>query len=497
MNLWNKVVFVVVFSSIIMLNACQKDRVILEGDVSLDFSVDTLRFDTVFTEAGSATRFLKIYNNNSGTVKISNIKLNQGDNSFFRINVDGVPGNSINDVEILANDSLYIFAEVTIDPNMPLSSSPFVIEEYLKFDVNGNEQQVLMEAWGQNAVYLPSRSAQGRTNVLSCDLGEIALDSDIPYVIYGYLVIDSCHIVLPAGTRIYVHGGLTRDDEGATRQEGLIGVLPAGKISANGTLQEPVIIEGDRLEPEFENKLGQWNGIVLDGSKENNFTHTIVRNAIDGFVLYSGSEIKLENTQIYNSSRNGLVAFDSKVEAENCLIHTAGANSVALLDGGEHSFEYCTIVNFGNETEALVLDNIVCVAVNDEGECVEERLNILRSKFKNCIISGDDEDEIRLSNGNKSNQDAFDFSFTNCIVTVDELTDADQYPNFFENCTRCDNVVFSEEPLFLDADKADFRLDTMSVAIMNASPISDLLFDIEGNRRDATTPDIGCYEFQD
>jgi len=474
------------------MNACQKDKVILDGNVKIEFSVDTLRFDTVFTEVGSATKVLKIYNYNDGTVNISNIRLDRGGNSFFRINVDGTPGNEISNVEILANDSIYIFAEVTVDPDMPLSTSPFIIQEFLTFDVNGNEQQVLMEAWGQNANYIPSRTAQGFTSVISCDLQEIVFEDDKPYVIYGWLLIDSCHVILPAGTRIYVHGGVTRSNEGA-REEGLIGILPSGKISANGTVEEPVIIEGDRLEEEFANKLGQWNGISINGSKGNRFTNTIVRNAIDGIFLNTRSEIKLENTQIYNTSRYGIYSENSEIEAENCLIHTNGANSVALVNGGDYRFEYCTLGNFGNETEALLLQNFTCV---DE-DCNQVRLNNLKGIFKNCIIGGDDDDEISLLSGDKSRPQNFDYFFQNCIVTVDELTDAENYPDFFENCERCDNVNVLEEALFLDYEKADFHLDTMSVAIMNARPITDLLFDIEGSMRDANAPDIGCYEFQD
>ena len=485
-----------VSAAFILLNACQKDKVILDGNVNVAFSVDTLRFDTVFTEVGSATRFLKIYNNNNGTINISNIRLDKGDNSFFRLNVDGTPGNAISNVEILPNDSLYIFAEVTIDPDMPLSSSPFIIEEYLKIEVNGNEQQVLMEAWGQNANYIPSRDGQGFTTFISCDLQDVAFEDDKPYVIYGWLAIDSCHIILPAGTHIYVHGGVTRNEE-ETRQEGLIVVTSTGRITANGTAENPVIFEGDRLEEAFDNKLGQWNGISLQGSKGNVFNHTIIRNAVDGIFLDSKSSVKLENTQIYNTSRYGLFAFDSEVEAKNCLIHTNGANSVALLGGGDHTFEYCTIGNFGNETEALLLDNNICVEQNSEGECIDARLNGLKSRFKNCIIAGDDDDEILLNNGDKSRPAEFDYFFRNCIVTIDELLDADQYPNFFENCSPCDNVDVLDEALFLDHEKGDFHLDTMSVAIMKATPIAEVQFDLEGNMRDATDPDLGCYEFQD
>lgn len=491
MNLWNKAIFAMILASIIVLNACQKDRVILDGDVRLEFSADTLRFDTVFTSLGSATRILKLYNNNDGVINIENIRMDNGNNSFFRLNVDGIPGNSFSSVEILPNDSLYIFAEVTVDPDMPLSMSPFVIQEFLKMSINGNEQQVLFEAWGQNANYLPNRFAQGVTSIISCDLQDLVFDDPKPYVVYGWMLIDSCHVVLPAGTKIFVHGGITRTDEGS-REEGLIGILPAGRISANGTVDNPVIFEGDRLEEEFENNLGQWSGISFNGSKDNRLTHTIVKNAIDGIFVSQGAEIKLESTQVFNTSRLGIVGINSTIDAQNCLIHTNGANSVALVEGGDYRFEYCTIANYGNESEALLLDNIVCL----DDECENIRLNRLKSFFRNCIIAGDDDDEILLRNGDRSNTAQFDFFFQNSIVVVDELTDPDNFPNFFENCSSCDNVDISEEKLFLDQEKSIYLLDTMSVAEMNAIPVGDILFDLNGNMRDSNNPDIGCYEFQ-
>ena len=71
--------------------------------------------------------------NGSLTIGSAYSCLKNDPNSFFRINVDGITGNIAKDVEIAGKDSLYIFAEVTIDPDAPLSNSPFVIEDYLVF----------------------------------------------------------------------------------------------------------------------------------------------------------------------------------------------------------------------------------------------------------------------------------------------------------------------------------------------------------------------------
>ena len=137
--------------------ACDDESIIADSNAQLEFSLDTLRFDTVFTEIGSATRSFRIINPHSERIVISAIELGGETTNQFRLNIDGIPTSSATDVTILPNDSLWVFVEVTVNPDLPLSSSPFIIEEQVFFLTNGNEQVVQLEALGQNANYLPSR----------------------------------------------------------------------------------------------------------------------------------------------------------------------------------------------------------------------------------------------------------------------------------------------------------------------------------------------------
>ena len=154
---------VVLFSFIYVsttMFSCRKDEITTNPNSKLNFSTDTLLFDTVFTTLSSTTKRLKIYNRNSDKIIISSISIEKGANSQFRINVDGVSGNSHTNVEIDGNDSLFIFLEVTIDPNSILS--PFVVDDKIIFNTNGNKQSVQLLAWGQNAHYFtPKRYASG------------------------------------------------------------------------------------------------------------------------------------------------------------------------------------------------------------------------------------------------------------------------------------------------------------------------------------------------
>ena len=112
---------------ILLVIACRKtDDFTTDSAAKLAFSSDTLRFDTVFTSIGSATRSLKILNRNNKAVRISKIYLANKTKAVFNLNIDGVSGRSFTDVEVPAKDSIYVFAEVTINPNDPLDRKSVV-----------------------------------------------------------------------------------------------------------------------------------------------------------------------------------------------------------------------------------------------------------------------------------------------------------------------------------------------------------------------------------
>ena len=56
------------------------------------------------------------------------------------MNIDGVSGNSQNNIEIPAKDSIFIFLEVTIDPS--LNTTPYVLTDSLVFTTGTEKQDV-------------------------------------------------------------------------------------------------------------------------------------------------------------------------------------------------------------------------------------------------------------------------------------------------------------------------------------------------------------------
>lgn len=475
--------------------SCNKiDDFTTDSNVKLEFSLDTLRFDTVFTELGSATRFIKVYNRNDRPLRISNISIENGENTSFRLNVDGVPGNTAEEVIVWANDSIYIFAEVTVDPDQPLSISPFVIEDKILFETNGNSQSVHLEAWGQNANYFPSRFNKGVPVVLSCDNGEIVWDDEKPYVVYGEIFIDECVLRVNPGTRIYVHGGIAQNELLGVFNDGFLFTLQQGSIQMLGTKEEPIIIQGDRLEENFLDDAGQWQGIVLGkGSKNNIFRYTTIRNANFGVYVDSAAVATLENVDIYNTTSSGIIGFHSTINATNCLVYNNNFNSVNLVFGGDYTFNYCTIASYGVDANALSMSNFFCY---DDPFTCQNRLDYrLNAFFENSIMFGSKRDQLSFSDISGGQLGWFNIGFQNCIVKVDDLLEEREglYASFFENqCVNCINGT-RDDLLFIDENEDDYHLDSLSIADGAAFP-NAILVDLEGKDRDTQTPDVGCYE---
>ncbi|MBK9335821.1 MAG: right-handed parallel beta-helix repeat-containing protein [Lewinellaceae bacterium] len=474
---------------------CQKERFTTDPADRLAFSTDTLRFDTVFTSLGSATRILKVYNRRNKSIRIDKIYLDLGGQSRFNLNVDGLPGSSHTGIEIAPNDSLYVFAEVTINPDLPLSASPFVLSENLVFETNGNTQTVVLEAWGQNAVYLPSRFGASDAVLYTCDGGEWVWDDPRPYVIYGILVVDDCTVRIPAGKRVYVHGGLARtvvDSTVVRYNDGFLAFQGNGRLLVEGTLENPVIFEDDRLEPEFDEVAGQWTGIWLQaGTTGHRIEHCIVRNSIIGIRVDSAADLTLRNTQIYNTASSGLIGVHATISAENCLFHTNTGYAIQLEYGGNYTFNYCTAASYGVSGEALRMGNAQCL----DPFCGDFSAFPLHARFTNCILLGGRADQITLFDRTEVPGE-FDYQFQNCIVRVRDLLLPNDTPDFFDFCNPCLNAE-NQDTVFLSIPDKNFRLDTLhSKANRYAVPIPGINTDLDGKLRDPATPDAGCYEIE-
>ena len=488
----------IICTFLISISSCRKDFTTTPSFGKLEFSKDTVFLDTVFTNIGSATYNLKVYNRSNKDISIPSIQLENGTASNYRLNVDGIAGKEFNEISILAKDSMYVFVETTID--FSSVSDPLYTDRIL-FDNGINEQGVELVTLVKDANFIfPGRDAismeidslvlndkkWARGRYLIDD--ELTINNTKPTVIYGYAAVPSGKtLTIEAGAKIYFHdnSGLVIDD-GAT-------------LHVNGTLSEKVVFEGDRLENRFGNVSGQWGGIWLRaGSKDNEIHHTQIKNGIVGLLVDGYEEIttptlKIDNTEIYNHSAYGLYGRITNIEANNIVIGSAGLYSLAATIGGVYNFTHSTFANYWNnslrQAPAVLVNNFLKYR-NDSNELITETADLHAANFTNCIFSGNSNIEFVLY---KEEGALFNYNIRNSMIQFNDMN------NDFENNLELDftnpnyqNIIQNGNPDFRAPQENDFIIGQNSEGINKASS-SIFTFDILGMDR-TTSPDIGAYQ---
>jgi len=454
---------------LVIVLSCEREGLYTDPGARLEFSEDTVFFDTIFTTIGSATQQLRVYNRYDQPLEVRSISLAGGDRSVFRLNIDGIPGDQATNVEILPRDSVYIFIEVTLDPNN--TDSLLIVQDSIIFNTNGNIQDVDLVAWGQDVHLIRGDTLQTTTWM-----------NDKPYLVSETMWIDSGNVLtIDPGVHVHFHKFAT--------------MIVKGTLNINGTLDEPVVFEGDRLEEMYSDIPGQWNGIYFwpGTSRDNIINYLVIKNGIFG--IWSDSlagittpSIQLSNTVILNMSFAGILGRGTSIRADNCVVGDCGQFALALIIGGNYEFYHCTIANnyggFTNRTTPAVL-------LNNYYEDIDGNIQIREIRnayFGNCIIYGSRETEFEID---KHPDGRLDYRLDYCLTKIDpevyDLTDTTHFRGIINNL----------DPRFLSPEKFNYRLDTLSPAkdagwslISSGFPL-----DLDGISRLADEgPDMGAYE---
>ncbi len=481
----------VAISLMAAVSGCKKDDINTSPDVKLSFSTDSVNFDTVFATVGTATFFLKVYNTDDSYVNVSQIRLNNDPNNSYRINVDGLPGENFVDTEIGPNDSLYIFIEVTVTPDANILY-PFV-EGDISFTTNGNEQQVKLVAWGWDAIfYVPTvfpTSGLPDYTLIDNDNPEatVTWTAEKPIVVYGYLVVDSLQTLnIEPGTQVFFHQGAG------------LWVYRYGRINAIGSMESPIVFQGDRLEAFYEEQPGQWDRIwVNEGNEDQVFEHCVIKNNFIGIQAESDpfldnnppqiseNKLVLKNVAIRNNSIAGLFTENFQVEGENVLLSSGGQYLLAGTGGGSYNFDHCTFGNNWNlsirQTPAVFLTNFAQV---DASTVVVGP--ILTSKFRNCIIHGNGFNELGFD---LDTDQPIDLTFDYCLIRGEEEELAPYIKDYFGT------AFIGNDPGFVDFSGGDFRLRSDAFSIGQGNSFSGLPSnDIIGTPYNNPRP-LGCFEY--
>ena len=497
--------FLFIIGILISLSSCRTDFETVPSTGDLEFSKDTIYLDTVFTNIGSSTYTLKVYNHSKNDITIPSIKLGKGLSSKYRMTVDGMQGNqgkSFDNVNLLAKDSMYIFIETTANI-ADANPTDFLYTDQILFDGGTNLQKVELVTLIQDAVFLyPKKYADGTTETLPIgndqiygffldendplNGNELTFTNEKPYVIYGYAAVPSGKTVsFDPGARVHFHAN-----------SGLILAANAalnvnGSASTTDKLENEVIFEGDRLEPDFADVPGQWGAIWLtDGSTNHKINHLTIKNASIGLLIQNnnGTTVQIKNTQIYNATNYGILAQTAKINGENLVINNAGLGSLACTYGGDYKFTHCTFNNnWPSSSQVAVLVNNYYTGATPEVK------DLTAATFNNCIIYGSYSNEMIL---NKKTGAAFVYQFNNCLIKFNN--DSNQYTNdplyqFTTDPVHYNAIIQNKDPKFFKIAENKLNIDETSAAFAKGNATYLIPLDILGNTR-TLPPDLGAYQ---
>lgn len=463
------------------MTGCRNEQLSDDPTLSLTFSTDTIAFDTVFTTIGSSTQQIMIYNRNANALKIQSVSHSS---PYFRINLDGENREELlHDITLNGGDSLFLFVRVNIDPQD--SNNPVLIEDPLVFSLNGKQQRILMQAYGQNVQLI--RTKKGRS-----DFSSFYFRNTRPYLIYDTVVITSL-MLLEQGATLYMHAGAN--------------IVCYGSVTAEGTQAEPVRIRGDRTDRIFEHvpyahASGQWGGVYLYHTADlplptYRFNHTEILSGTVGLYCLNETADDLpsfvfHNGLIHNHAAYGLVlqnVNDSIINTEvsNC------AGYCVYLRGGEHVLIHNTIANyFGYPYCNLNIHNtspedVPALYVNDMSK--NNARNALT--LVNSIVTGRRPESFQVATTIPA---AFSGDIHHCYLRCDTLREP-----------WCHDIVYAQDSdsvfqniyyRYREYRYYDFRLHDSSPAIGIADPLTALLFPLDrlDMPRVGLTPDAGCYQ---
>lgn len=475
-----------------VLASCDDEKFSASPAYSLSFSTDTVSFDTVFTTLGSATYKLVVYNRNNRSLRIESVSLPNADKSGFRVNVDGHQGTDFSDLEIRRKDSMFVFIEVKVDPTN--QDNPILVRDSLVFQLeSGVQQDVKLQAYGRDVLKLHGLVV-GR---------DTSFSSYRPILVYDSLQVkEGVTLTLEAGTQLYFHDK--------------IGCEVYGTMVAKGTLENPIVFRGDRLDkmPEldlpYDRVAGQWGGLhFMSSSYDNRLNYVDVHGGQFGIRCDSSDvsrmKLLLENSTVHNVKGNALELTASQVQVGNCQITNAGSHCVSVL-GGDALFVHCTIANFYSwdirKGEAVHI-------LNKDGEMYYP---LEKAFFYNCLISGSKTDELSGGAAEDAPEEVpFGYGFAYCLVNTVLDEKKDDYEQLLDthypecvwddkedekgmSLARSKNFVYIGREDFL----YDFRLDSISAAVNIGAPEYALVYPLDKNGRERLAdgqPDAGCYEW--
>ena len=448
---------------------------------------DTLKMDTIFAKIPAASKNFWIYNYSGDGIRCANVRLQKGNQSGFRVNVDGIylgekTGYQTSEIEVRKGDSIRVFVEVTSPDNG--SELYKEVDDNLIFRLeSGVEQVINLNAFAWKADVVRNLELKNDTTIDTTISGRAL-------VVYGGITVDSLvTLTIAPGSTIYFH-----DDAG---------IDVKGKLICQGTADKNITLRGDRLDDILKNEHlpydrmpGRWQGIHFHGdSYDNIIEYTDLHSGYDAIVCDSSDvsrrKLTINSSTIHNCDGYGMYLNNSKVYVANTQITNAYMGCVAIY-GGEVSLIHNTIAQF----YLLERDEFARAALTFANYSGTHTYP-LNLEVKNCIITGFAGNQVK---NEKNDSIAFNYHFYNSLLRteVKDTASAKYYENIiWENVKDVKDTASAGEKNFVLVDTLlqlyDFHLDSLSKANGSADARWMLPLNREGVARDEKKLNMGCY----
>lgn len=450
--------FLIIILTFAGLTGCIEDGFSDSSSEQPEFSVDTLKMGVILTEQPSTTSRFVVYNRSKKGMRIGTVGLSGPHASLFRLNVDGFSGTDFRDVEIRANDSIFVFVETTLPAND--RDVPVEVDASLDFVTNGVHRSLVISAQGRDVRRLRGVTIDTDTR----------FEAGKPYQVFDSLVVaPGATLTVDPGVEFMFHDGAM--------------MIVRGTLKAVGAQGREIVFAGDRTgnvagDLSFDIMSRQWVGMFFTStSTDNELSYAHVCNTTQGLTVAS-APLRMVNTRLRNSGGSVLEAYDSQIEAIGCEM-AESADSPVLLSGGSHYFEHCTLANY----YLFVAPAVPIVLFDHFNEKTDNQSGApyLQAQFINTIIYGLGTD---LSHGDFT---GLPVTFESCV-----LKSAGNDDDNFSHCLWDTDPMYNtvrDEYLF------DYTLKPESPAIQaSAVPATTAAaVDRLGTPRAGT---IGAYEFR-
>ena len=412
----------------------------------LTFSIDTVKMDTVFANVGSRTYSLWVYNHSGDGIRISTVRLRNGNQTGFRVNVDGsyldnTLGSVATDFEVRKGDSICVFVELTAMENGQNEAQ--LVEDDLVFGLeSGVEQRVSLQSYAWDAIKLTDLAVHRDT----------LIESLKPIVIYGDgIEVDSGAVLTLRHSTLYFH-----DKAG---------------ITVRGSLKtENVVLRGDRLDHMFDylpydRVSGQWAGVrFASSSRGNRLENTQIRNAMTAVSLEAPAvldtlqqRLTMNRCVVHNAKGDGIIASNSYIGLNYCQLTNTLGNCLTLL-GGKAEVDHCTLAQFYPFNTAA--RGVALVLASSNGYDVYPTLRI---DCKNTIVTGYADDQVMVYQADST---TINYAFADCLLRTPAVEGDTVNFKRIQWETPRDTIQGKQHFAVVDERNLiyDFHLDSLSTA---------------------------------